>query len=151
MDADYDEWWRDVIDEGLERALRDLTPEQLPELEDRAEDIASTAVSEAIDATARAMVDTRKNRRSGNAGAPSELADEVRAGWRGDYPGGRAAGLAGCIGGQGDALSSAWPFLGRGTNCRLRLRPRKRLPREAVSLFAQNPGTAATRPSAGPR
>ena len=77
MDADYDEWLREVIKEGLEQALKRLTPEELASLEGRAEDIASTAVSEGIEAAARAMVKTLK------ADAPGML--EHRRSWQAEF------------------------------------------------------------------
>lgn len=68
MDSDYDEWLSELIQEGLEQMLKKLTPEQLAELEDNAEEIASSAVAKAIDVTAKGMVETLK------ADAPAMLA-----------------------------------------------------------------------------
>ena len=64
MDTAYDEWLRALIERGLEQAVSLLTPEQLVELEKKPEDIGSTAVSHAIEATAKGMVERL------NAGAP---------------------------------------------------------------------------------
>jgi Family of unknown function (DUF5677) len=68
MDFDYDEWLSELIQEGLEQLLSKLTPEQLAELEDNAEAIASNAVAKAIDGAAKGMVETLK------ADAPAMLA-----------------------------------------------------------------------------
>ena len=77
MDRDYDEWLCEVIAEGLEQAIRQLTPEELAELEEKAEDIASTAVSDAIKETAKGMVQTLK------ANAPGMLAN--RRSWQMEF------------------------------------------------------------------
>jgi hypothetical protein len=76
VDTDYDEWLRTLIEPGLEQAVSRFTPEQLAELEEKAEDIASATVSHAIEATTKGMVERLK------ADAPGML--EHRRTWQTD-------------------------------------------------------------------
>jgi Family of unknown function (DUF5677) len=60
VEFDYDKQLWETIQRGLEEVLKKLTPEQLAELESKVEDVASLAVTEAIESTAKAMVEQLK-------------------------------------------------------------------------------------------
>jgi Family of unknown function (DUF5677) len=77
VEYDYDESFARAIEEGLQQALDSLSPEQLAELEGSIEDITSTAVSDAIDATAKGIVESLKE------DAPGML--EHRRGWQAEF------------------------------------------------------------------
>ena len=57
MEYDYDENFREAMEDGLERALEGLTLEQLAKLEDNVDDLISTAVSQAIEDSAKGLVE----------------------------------------------------------------------------------------------
>ncbi len=62
---------------SLERALEGLTPEQLAKLEDNVDDLISTAVSQAIEESAKGLVERLKQ------DAPGML--EHRRGWQAEF------------------------------------------------------------------
>ncbi|MGD0453236.1 MAG: DUF5677 domain-containing protein [Solirubrobacteraceae bacterium] len=77
MDYDYDETFRKAMEEGLERALEGLTPEQAAALEDSADDLLSRVVSETIEDSAKGLVGDLKR------DAPGML--EHRRNWQADF------------------------------------------------------------------
>ncbi len=77
MEDDYDENFREAMEDGLERALEGLTSEQLTKLEDNVEDFVSTAVSQAIEDSAKGLVESLKR------DAPGML--EHRRGWQAEF------------------------------------------------------------------
>ena len=77
MEYDYDENFREAMEDGLERALEGLTPEQLAKLEDNVNDLISTAVSQAIEDSAKGLVERLKQ------DAPGML--EHRRGWQAEF------------------------------------------------------------------
>jgi hypothetical protein len=77
VEYDYDENFREAMEDGLERALASLTPEQLAKLEDNVDDLISTAVSQAIEDSAKGLVERLKQ------DAPGML--EHRRGWQAEF------------------------------------------------------------------
>ncbi len=77
MEYDYDENFREAMGDGLERALEGLTPDQLAKLENNVEDVISTAVSQAIEDSAKGLVERLKQ------DAPGML--EHRRGWQAKF------------------------------------------------------------------
>ncbi len=77
MEYDYDENFREAMEDGLERALEGLTPEQLAKLENNADNFMSMAVSQAIDDSAKGLVERLKQ------DAPGML--EHRRGWQAEF------------------------------------------------------------------
>jgi hypothetical protein len=77
MEYDYDENFIRAMEEGLEDALESLTPEQLAKLEDNVDNLISTAVSQAIDDSAKGLVERLKQ------DAPGML--EHRRGWQAEF------------------------------------------------------------------
>jgi hypothetical protein len=77
MEYDYDENFREAMEDGLERALEGLTPEQLAKLEDNVDDLISTVVSQAIEDSAKGLVERLKQ------DAPGML--EHRRGWQAEF------------------------------------------------------------------
>jgi hypothetical protein len=77
VEYDYDENFRKAMEDGLELALEDLTPEQLAKLQDNADDFISTAVSRAIEDSAKGMAERLKQ------DAPGML--EHRRSWQAEF------------------------------------------------------------------
>jgi Family of unknown function (DUF5677) len=77
MDHDYDEQFRQAIDEGLEQAVSSLSPEQLEQLAGSADEITSTAIRDAVAAGAEGIVERLKQ------DAPGMLAD--RRDWQSEF------------------------------------------------------------------
>jgi hypothetical protein len=77
MEYDYDEKFRESMEDGLERALEGLTPEQLAKLEDNFDSFISTSVSQAIEDSAKGLVERLKQ------DAPGML--EHRRGWQAEF------------------------------------------------------------------
>jgi Family of unknown function (DUF5677) len=77
MEYDYDEKFRESMEDGLERALEGLTPEQLANLEDNFDSLISTSVSQAIEDSAKGLVERLKQ------DAPGML--EHRRGWQAEF------------------------------------------------------------------
>jgi len=57
MEYDYDENFREAMENGLERALEGLTPEQLDKLEANVDTLVPTIVSQAIEDAAKGLVE----------------------------------------------------------------------------------------------
>jgi Family of unknown function (DUF5677) len=77
MEYDYDEKFRESMEDGLECALEGLTPEQLAKLEDNFDSFISTSVSQAIEDSAKGLVERLKQ------DAPGML--EHRRGWQAEF------------------------------------------------------------------
>ena len=77
MEYDYDENFREAMENGLERALKGLTPEQLDKLEANVDALISTVVSQAIEDAAKGLVERLKQ------DAPGML--EHRRGWQAEF------------------------------------------------------------------
>jgi hypothetical protein len=77
MDYDFDEDFREAVEDGLAQALQHLTPEQLSALSENADELLSTTVAEAIEESAKGLVEHLRQ------DAPAML--EHRRSWRAEF------------------------------------------------------------------